>query len=149
MTAYFTFEQNSSIGLRKGQYGGRYCSSRQPEENDCYMIGDLNISKCFYDFQMFITSLVGADTLNFESNLQHILSLLSIPLLRKKRVHPDFNKLLLTGTVDDIINDAHENIGIQENKFTRLISTQMLDIVQDVYRKKTRIQAARLLLNCV
>lgn len=98
---------------------------------------------------MFITSLVGADTLNFESNLQHILSLLSIPLLRKKRVHPDFNKLLLTGTVDDIINDAHENIGIQENKFTRLISTQMLDIVQDVYRKKTRIQAARLLLNCV
>jgi hypothetical protein len=68
--------------------------------------------------------------------------------LEKNHVHPDFKQLLLTGTVDDIINDAHKNMGIHEKKSPRLILTQMLDIVQDVYRRKTtRIQAARLLLN--
>lgn len=44
---------------------------------------------------------------------------------KKNRVHPDFKQLLLTGAVDDIINDAHKNMGIHENKFTRLILTQI------------------------
>lgn len=39
-------------------------------------------------------------------------------------------------------------MGFYENKFPRLILIQMLDIVQDVYRRKTTmVQAARLLLN--
>lgn len=60
-------------------------SLRQPGKNDYYMIEDLNVTQCVYDFQMFAISLLGATLLHFESNLQHTLSLSSILLLEKKK----------------------------------------------------------------
>ncbi|CEG68054.1 hypothetical protein RMATCC62417_04386 [Rhizopus microsporus] len=119
-----------------------------PDEDDCYMIGNMNVSTCFFDFQTFVQSLLNERLLNFESYLQHILSLSSILLVGKNRVHSDLLKLLKNGTEDDIINDVHKKIKMNENKFPRLILMEILDIVQDAYQKKiTRIKAARLLLD--
>lgn len=84
---------------------------------------------------MFVSSILGTVSLNLESNLQHILSLSSILLFGKNRVHPDFKKCLGTTAVDDLIKDVLKNMGLHENKFPRLILVEMLNIVQDVYRK--------------
>jgi hypothetical protein len=121
---------------------------RPPDEDDCYMIENMNVSTCFFGFQTFVQSLLNDRLLTFESYLQHILSLSSILLVGKNRVHPDLLKLLENGTEDDIINDVHKKIKINENKFPRLLLMEILDIVQDVYQKKiTRIEATRLFLD--
>ncbi|KAG0740875.1 hypothetical protein G6F64_005166 [Rhizopus arrhizus] len=121
---------------------------RAPDEDDCYMIGNMNVSTCFFGFQTFVQSLLNDRLLNFESYLQHILSLSSILLVGKNRVHPDLLKLLENGTEDDSINDVHKKIKMNENKFPRLLLMEILDIVQDVYQKKiTRIEATRLFLD--
>ncbi|KAG1052482.1 hypothetical protein G6F43_005388 [Rhizopus delemar] len=79
-----------------------------PNEYDCHMIGNMNVSTCFFDFQTFVQSLLDDKLLSFESYLQHILSLSSILLVGKNRVRPDLLKLLKNGTENDIINDVHK-----------------------------------------
>ncbi|KAG1166072.1 hypothetical protein G6F36_013081 [Rhizopus arrhizus] len=121
---------------------------RAPDEDDCYMIGNMNVSTCFFGFQTFVQSLLNDRLLNFESYLQHILSLSSILLVGKNRVQPDLLKSLENGTEDDSINDVHKKIKMNENKFPRLLLMEVLDIVQDVYQKKiTRIEATHLFLD--
>ncbi|KAG1329243.1 hypothetical protein G6F63_011457 [Rhizopus arrhizus] len=79
---------------------------RPPSCNDRFVVENVDISNCFYKFQMFVMDLIKSSNLQMESQVHHLLSLSSILLLKKNRNHPDMESFFPSDVLNKVFNQC-------------------------------------------
>ncbi|KAG0804959.1 hypothetical protein G6F18_012334 [Rhizopus arrhizus] len=79
---------------------------RPPSCNDRFVVENVDISNCFYKFQMFVMDLIKSSNLQMESQVHHLLSSSSILLLKKNRNHPDMESFFPSDVLNKVFNQC-------------------------------------------
>ncbi|CAO3634979.1 unnamed protein product [Cunninghamella blakesleeana] len=114
-----------------------------PNENDRFVVNDVDISFCFYQFQQHIKNQ--NDKLYLESHIHHALAISHILLLKPGQHHDDMISIFGENQLDLIINHLNKMFGIKKLPLPLDIITKIVVIIEDVQNKKSPESLAELI----
>lgn len=110
-------------------------NNHSPSGIEHYLIGNVDVDVCSYNFQKYVQSLIKPLTLlTLESHASHVLAMSSI-LLLCRNVDPCLDEYFFNAT-GLIKEDIFSKIGTGNNKFPKQLLCAILDIIQDVFNRK-------------
>ncbi|CAO3653762.1 unnamed protein product [Cunninghamella echinulata] len=65
-----------------------------------------------------------------ESGVHHILSLLSILLLKPGRIHNDLKRFIPTEIINDIITSIYNDLGVRINEFNTDLMAVIMNLIK-------------------
>ncbi|KAI8374348.1 uncharacterized protein BYT42DRAFT_499316 [Radiomyces spectabilis] len=94
---------------------------------------DTDISSRFHEFQLFIKRKINRkEHLTMEENVQHILALSHILLLKPARTHADLHEYISLNTCDALAAHILTSNSIVNHKFPAITKTKLEQIVEKV-----------------